>query len=191
MSPERNFYVYVHRRATDGSIFYVGKGSGPRRFKVGYGRNVYWQRVAKKHGWMHEKVLSHIPEPCAFSFERILICITPNLTNLSDGGGGASGYKLTPDQLERRRKPQSPSHAQKSRVAKLGKVNSPKTRNAIRLSKLRPVMSSEGEKFPSLNCAAMVMAHRTGQKPCQGNISKVIHGTRNTAYGLGWSYVTA
>jgi hypothetical protein len=41
------FYVYLHRRATTGEIFYVGKGSNKRAWTA-QGRNRHWQNIAAK-----------------------------------------------------------------------------------------------------------------------------------------------
>lgn len=189
MSPDCKFYVYVHRRATDGSIFYVGKGSGRRRWRTRDGRNQYWKRVERKHGFVPEIILSGLTEECAWCAERILISSLPRLTNLAIGGGGPAGYKMTPEQLEARRRPQSPSHAAKSRVAKLGKKNSTETNIAIKLAKMKKIRSSDGSEYPSLNDAAYAMSMKTGLKCCPGNISKAASGVRNCAYGLRWFYV--
>lgn len=88
----REHYVYIHRRASDGRPFYVGKGKQRRAWQM-YGRNAYWQNVAKKHGVMVEVVKDRLPEPCALSLERALIASIPwPLANLTDGGGGTSGW---------------------------------------------------------------------------------------------------
>lgn len=189
MSPERKFYVYIHRRATDGSVFYVGKGTGRQRWKEKCGRNIYWQRSAKKYGFYPEILCQDLTEYCAWCIEKILISSLPNLTNLALGGGGSAGYKFTEEQLERLRKPQSPEHAEKSRKAKLGKKNSPQTRLAIKLAKMKKVRSSEGLEFPSINDAAEFMSKKTGLSFFPGNISKAVNGIRETAYGARWFYV--
>lgn len=44
------FYVYIHRRATDGSAFYVGKGRGKRAWRWGESRNPHWRNIASKNG---------------------------------------------------------------------------------------------------------------------------------------------
>lgn len=43
-----DFYVYVHRRATDESIFYVGRGRKKRAHSTGH--NPHWRNIVKKHG---------------------------------------------------------------------------------------------------------------------------------------------
>jgi len=46
----RDFYVYAHFRATDGSCFYIGKGNGRRAFAT-QGRSKYWKNIVAKHGY--------------------------------------------------------------------------------------------------------------------------------------------
>ena len=48
-----NFYVYQHRRADDGGIFYVGKGKGKRAGERAK-RNPFWKNIAAKHGVIAE-----------------------------------------------------------------------------------------------------------------------------------------
>jgi hypothetical protein len=92
------FYVYVHKRADDGSVFYVGKGSGSRRWKDRHGRNIHWKRIVKKHGFIAEIVYDNIPEEEAFSLEKSMIAQygtinkkNGRLCNMSEGGEGPSG----------------------------------------------------------------------------------------------------
>lgn len=49
VKPE-GYYVYLHRRATDGSVFYVGKGKGRRGWDLKREYNKHWIRAAIKHG---------------------------------------------------------------------------------------------------------------------------------------------
>lgn len=86
------FYVYVHRRATDGHIFYVGKGKNDRAWNSS-NRSKYWKNIASKHGHQVEIVIHSMLEEDAFQLERDLIAFygRKNLANLSDGGDGASG----------------------------------------------------------------------------------------------------
>lgn len=90
------FYVYIHRRHSDNSIFYVGKGSGDRAWKTN-SRNEHWRNVVKKHDYTVEIVARFSSEECAFSFEVALIDLIglENLTNKSNGGRGSSGWKIS------------------------------------------------------------------------------------------------
>lgn len=92
--PNREHYVYAHRRATDGGVFYIGKGKG-RRAWGRTGRNPWWHHVSAKHGFTVEILRSQMPAPCALTLERITIARIgiDSLTNLTDGGGGTPGWK--------------------------------------------------------------------------------------------------
>lgn len=96
---DRHFYVYIHRRKTNGRIFYVGKGMGERLTKCD-NRNIHWRRIVAKHGFTAHKVSADMPEPCALSFERALIAAIgrENLCNMTDGGDGISGYRFSEEQ---------------------------------------------------------------------------------------------
>tara|TARA_R100001086_G_C11825771_1_gene255299 strand:- start:509 stop:1216 length:708 start_codon:yes stop_codon:yes gene_type:complete len=96
----QDFYVYAHYRKSDGSIFYVGKRQNNRSGKTQH-RNLYWRRVAEKHGWGHIKIKWFSSESEAFLFEkdaiRILKAIGAKITNLTAGGEGASGHIKSPE----------------------------------------------------------------------------------------------
>jgi hypothetical protein len=85
------FYTYVHRRKTDGRVFYVGKGSGGRAWS-GRGRNQYWHRTVKKHGIEIGVAAWWVDEESAFSHERLLIACMRDMghpiVNGTDGGEG-------------------------------------------------------------------------------------------------------
>jgi hypothetical protein len=85
------FYVYCHRKKTDGKCFYIGKGTGYRYSDIG-GRNQYWKNIVNKHGFTWEILINNISEKKAFELEA-LICNKigyDNLCNLNQekGNGG-------------------------------------------------------------------------------------------------------
>ena len=93
MPDDRRFYVYIHRRKTDGSIFYVGKGSGKRALDR-HNRSDWWKSIAARHGFDVEFALKGSPQECCFTYEKILIAAIgrDNLCNMTDGGeGGIDG----------------------------------------------------------------------------------------------------
>lgn len=93
MTSAREHYVYLHRRETDGRLFYVGKGKA-RRAWAKSGRNRHWRHVAAIHGVAVTVIADHLPEVCALSLERAIIASVPSgLVNLTDGGGGATGWR--------------------------------------------------------------------------------------------------
>lgn len=98
MQTNNIFYVYVHRRLTDNKPFYVGKGKGNRAF-VSTGRNKYWKNTKDKYGFSVEIVFENLTEEEAFQCEKDTILefkyFGYPLTNLTDGGDGTSGYKVS------------------------------------------------------------------------------------------------
>lgn len=90
----RHHYVYVHKRGTDGRVFYVGKGK-KRRAWSSSGRSRHWRFVAEKHGFEVEIVKAGLPEGCALTLEQIEIAKIgfANLANATLGGGGTQGWK--------------------------------------------------------------------------------------------------
>lgn len=78
----RNYYVYVHRKKTTGSIFYIGKGVNDR-WKSSYSRNRIWTHTAKKYGVTAEVIMDNLSEECALELERELILF---YGRLMDGG---------------------------------------------------------------------------------------------------------
>ncbi|TXH10235.1 MAG: hypothetical protein E6R03_15705 [Hyphomicrobiaceae bacterium] len=220
LQSERKFYVYVHRRVSDGRVFYVGKGKGYRHSTTA-GRNKYWHRVAKKHGWFWEKPYENLTEACAHSIEKMLIyALRPQLTNVTDGGEGVSGLRHTEETkrkmvanrgsftpwLKGKKMPeamraklrlaklgthQSPEHAQKSRTNKIGKRQPRDAVERTRRARSKKIINSDGEIFPSATDAARQLSARLGKYVSQGNISLSAQFNRNNAYGLTWSYDTS
>jgi len=88
-----DYYVYVHRRADDGAVFYVGKGTLGRAWQKGSKRNEHWKRVVAKHGLIVEIVETGYQDWYAQEREIELIAFygIDNLCNMTLGGecGGA------------------------------------------------------------------------------------------------------
>ena len=139
MSEDKPFYVYVHRRATDGRVFYVGKGKGKRSEDIS-NRNLYWHNIVNKHGFTAHIIIRFKQEECAFSFERALIKHygRDNLCNLTDGGDGACGAKRSQETIEKikiaRSRQESPNK---------GKKLSESHKNAISRAKTGTKMSDD------------------------------------------------
>jgi hypothetical protein len=102
-----DFYVYVHRRTTDGKVFYVGKGC-KRRAKEANGRNNYWRNTVSKHGYVVEIYADGLTEWYAYELERDLIAYHGRkdigyglLANRTDGGDGASATKVSEESRKR------------------------------------------------------------------------------------------
>lgn len=88
------YYVYVHRRISDGCVFYVGKGCRRRAF-VADKRGIVWRRISAKHGVFVEIVKDGMQEVCAYVLEAILIKKYSDmgvfLANRTTGGDGWRG----------------------------------------------------------------------------------------------------
>lgn len=115
------FYTYAHTKP-DGSIFYIGKGSKRRAWKT-HRRNNHWKSVVEKHGNFGVEILANWKtEEEAFDHEMFLInCFKEMghlLTNKTDGGEGASGYK----------------HSEKTKL-KMKHVTSKETKQKISLAR--------------------------------------------------------
>jgi len=186
----------MHKRKSDGSIFYVGKGHGPR-FKSKSGRSKHWLNIAKKNGVIVEFFASSISESEAFEIEIALIKRLresgENICNIYNGGEGPSGFKHTEEtkmkfRIAKLGKPQMPSHAEKSRIARLGKRNTPEMIAITKKARSKKIINSSGEIFSSATDAARVLSRRLGKKVSQGNISFCANGFRSQAYGYTWSY---
>jgi hypothetical protein len=92
-----DFYVYEHRRASSGEVFYVGKGQGLRGWSH-QNRSRHWRNIAAKHGVTVAVLQDGLLEWAAHELERDLIALHGRrdlglgpLVNLTDGGEGASG----------------------------------------------------------------------------------------------------
>lgn len=91
-----DYYVYVHKKATSGEVFYVGKGTADRAWQKGYKRNQHWKRIVDKYGYTVELVETGYQNWYAIEREIQLIEFygINNLCNITDGGeNGGAGRK--------------------------------------------------------------------------------------------------
>ena len=126
-----NFYVYCHRRKTDGKCFYIGKGTG-NRFITSYSRNRHWYKIVEEYGYIAEILINNISEEKAFELESV-ICNKIGYENLINirkekGWGGYSHSKETIKKLSK------PVH-QYTRQGKLLKVWDSASLAALNLNK--------------------------------------------------------
>ena len=95
---KNNKVVYIHRKKTDSTIFYVGIGKPSRAYsKSPTSRSVVWSRTVKKHGYYVEVILEDLEWEEACEIEIYLIekfgrrdLKKGALVNLTDGGEGAT-----------------------------------------------------------------------------------------------------
>jgi hypothetical protein len=98
---DNNYYVYVHRKKSNGAVFYVGKGKGGRAWATSktVNRSKLWRNTSDKYGFTVEIILDNLQEWYAFEIECELILKygridigTGCLVNHTDGGDGTSGW---------------------------------------------------------------------------------------------------
>lgn len=186
------YYVYFHKRKTNGEIFYIGKGKLNRCF-VKYGRSLYWNNIVNKDGYIVEIFKDNLSEQESLKKEIELINIYKPICNFTNGGDGSIGFIINNETKEKFRlaklgKKQSPSHAAKSRIARLGKKNSIESTEKTISLKRKKIINSNGEIFNSASDAARKISLKMNIKCSQGNISMCANGLRNNAYNLTWSY---
>lgn len=94
-------YVYRHIRLDTNMPFYIGIGTGYRANQW-HKRNKYWTRIANKHGYEIEILMTGLTweEACAKEIEFIALYGrkdngTGILANLTDGGDGVLGFRQT------------------------------------------------------------------------------------------------
>ena len=86
---KNNFYVYLHKRKDDNSVFYIGKGRYSRAYQTAY-RNKEWQSIVSSVGFYNEFAQKNLSEEDAFKLEKDLIQQygIENLANIMLGGDG-------------------------------------------------------------------------------------------------------
>lgn len=154
-------YVYFHKRASDGGVFYVGKGRGKRAW-THHNRTRHWKNIVAKHGLNIFILKDSMTACCALTLECVVIRSIGigRLINQTLGGGGRVGF--------------SPSQA---------------TRDATGLGLGIPVWNDDGEKFPSSRHAARIMAKRGYPKASAAGIRAVASSESSTIYGHAWSRI--
>jgi len=147
-------YVYLHIRLDKSEVFYVGIGNdkiSKTKFERAYSkhkRNRFWQAIIKKTGYLVEIYKENLTWEEACYFETQLIALygrrdlnTGPLTNLTNGGEGANGLKMTVESREKMRqrkigKKQTPEQIEKTKIALSNRVISDETKAKIALSKI-------------------------------------------------------
>ena len=129
----QGFYVYIHRRISDGRVFYVGKGTGKRAWKKTK-RGSYWEAVESKHGREVVIVEQGLEEQEAYDLEVALIAKI-GLENLCNSCSGGMGGRTVSEQTR-----------EKMRASHLGKRLSPEQIDGIRKRSSRQRHSEETKK---------------------------------------------
>ena len=94
--------VYRHRRLDTNTVFYVGMGCNLKRAYSKRNRNIYWNNIVKKAGYVVEVLIKDLSQEEAFDLEILMIKEYGRkdlnkglLCNLTDGGDGRSNAITT------------------------------------------------------------------------------------------------
>lgn len=203
------FYIYVHRRADDNSLFYIGKGNKYRAWSK-QGRSEWWNRIVNKHGLAVEIVVHQMTESDAFQLEKDLIDFYKeyviNLTAGGDGGGEwidparnskhSEMMKQRWSSVEYRSKHDfhlkqlhsDPVHRRRisemMRERHLDPEYTKRVGVAARKKHAKKVQRSDGVIFDSVIDAARAVGAKS-----HGNIGNAALGKRKNAYGYTWEYI--
>ena len=107
---EKNYCVYRHIRKDTNQVFYVGLGLKQRPRRVS-GRNEIWNRIINKTEWFYEIIINELTLEEAQQKEIEFIKLygrintkTGTLANMTDGGEGCFGIKMSDESKEKIRK---------------------------------------------------------------------------------------
>jgi len=199
--PSKEFYVYVHRRVTDNSVFYVGKGHANRAWAKN-SRNQHWQNIVSKHGYIVEIVKYGMQEWWAMEFEIELIAQygRQTLCNRTDGGDGFSGFIPTAEnrinmgrahignkynlgrkmseELKTRLsiintgRKHAPEHGAKISAANKGRKHSPEFSEKLRVANLGK--RHKKESLIKMSNSKLGNTHKRGKSPSKETLIKMV-----------------
>jgi len=165
---DRKFYIYVHMKKTDDSVFYVGKGCNNRYLKT-QGRNQYWDRVVAKYGFIAEIVQANLTFEEANEAEISLIKELKEqgcqLCNLTNGGEGVKGWKKTSAQIEHHRLiTTGMKRSEKSKAKMKGRKFSEKALQKIGCAQKGKIVSEETKNKMSIAATKRKASNETKAK---------------------------
>ena len=211
-------YVYIHRRLTDGSPFYVGKGQSKRgwAYRNFEARSLHWINTASKHGVRVEIAQDDLSDSDAYLLEMWLIAKFKRdghaLVNLTDGGDGYRGGKpwnksdihcsngMTFDSARAavswlRANGWPSAHATPLGMCCTGKQKiaygykwSKTVAPDVFFSPKKITVCSNGMRFNTGAEAREWLKANGHPSASQGNVAMVCRGEREFAYGYKWHY---
>jgi hypothetical protein len=151
--------VYKHKRIDNNQVFYIGIGSNLKRSYSIKNRNIHWRNIVNITEYQIEIVFNNITWKEACEVEKYLIAFygrrdlgTGTLVNMTDGGEGRLGYKLSDEQKEvLSKKNIGKKHSNESKLKISNSLIGNKySRGSIRSdeSKILNSIASRGDKNP-------------------------------------------
>lgn len=169
-------YVYLHRRLDTNEVFYVGIGNkiNFKRAFTKHNRNLHWERIVKKVGYVGDVIYKDISWEQACKYEINLIAMygrkdlkLGTLVNLTNGGEGTLGRKCSEETKlkignKNRNKIKSIEARQKLSLSTKGKIVSEETRIKMSLSGKGKKMSKESVEKRRLSVNYVILNTETG-----------------------------
>ena len=188
---KNNTVVYIHRKKTDDTIFYVGIGKPSRPYR-NKGRSSLWNRTVNKHGYYIEIILEDLSQEEACEIEIYLIeklgrrdLKKGSLVNLTDGGEGILGHehsKETKKKISEAGKGRKLSEETKRKLSEAvkGRKHSDETKKKI--SEIKSRMSDETKKKISESSKGKKMSEEAKKKMSKAKSKKVINTVTGEIY---------
>lgn len=149
------FYVYAYIRKSDGTPYYVGKGTGYRAYQKKY-HSVTVPSDRLKIIFFHENISNEDASRLEKSYIKLFgrkDLFNGILLNKTDGGEGVSGrkyvcsletaHKISKALLGKTRKPQTEEHRKKLSEALLNRPKSALARKSMSEAKIGSKLSNE------------------------------------------------
>lgn len=173
----QTYCVYVHKKSTDGSIFYVGKGKGKKRAYAKSSRTELWKRTEAKHGRTVHIVFDGLSNEDACALESLIILQIErkNLVNFTNGGEGAPGRAVSEKTREA------------VRLKNKGKPPSRQTIESAIQTTSKPVTTLCGLRFKSITEAAKYVMPQNW-RAAKINISSCCNGVRGQTAAYGFQF---
>lgn len=162
----REFYVYIHYRNDTNTPFYVGKGKGDRAYQLCTSRRSrFWLNIANKAGVTVNIIETALTETEAHDLECKIIeelrMYGYKLANLTDGGEGVSGRKI------------SEHSRQLMRIKATGRIHTYATRQKLKArGRLTGVNNHMYGKTHTQETRLKISSKLSGRIPTQETIEK-------------------
>ncbi len=181
--------VYIHRRAIDGVVFYIGMGSA-KRARSRQCRSAQWRAVADVAGFTCEIVQSGLTIRDALALEIATIAQydLQSLTNLNHGGGGCQRHT---DETKRKQRENCSSKRPEVK-AKIAAAQRGRKRPGLKISPIalealkRAQQARVGTKH-SLETVAKIKASNKGRKKRPEEVANISEGKRDKTIYRFWN----
>ena len=209
---DRRFYIYVHIRLDNNTVFYVGKGTGNRAYNMSRGEGTHHDNICKACDCKAVIIKNNLTESQAFRLERKMIEYyvhtlgygidiegysnydhkLPHLTNMSWGGEGSSGYKHSEEtkrEMSEKRKCENNHFYGMHHSEEAKRKMSEKKKGKPSNNRIKVICMTTGETFDSIKEAAIHYNILSSSKICDCCKGKRKHAGKLNGVLLQWKYV--